>query len=49
MDGQLKKATVVDIGMNFTTDFITKYLISRSQNRIQVVVQETMLLCYVLM
>ena len=27
MDGQLNKATVVDIGMNFITDFITKYFI----------------------
>ena len=27
MDGQLNKATVVDIGMNFITEFITKYFI----------------------
>ena len=27
MDGQLNKATVVDIGKNFVTEFITKYFI----------------------
>ena len=41
MDGQLKKATVVDIGMNFITESIS---FSHFRNLIQVVVQETMLL-----
>ena len=44
MDGQLNKATVVDIGMNFITDLSQSISLSHSRNNIQVVAQETMLL-----